>query len=72
MPQWHFSHDLEEIRSGPRDSSLRYANAMVYGTGFIKLKDLVRVGFLLDILSWLFTVGILLIFGWLIFGVFSL
>lgn len=47
-------------------------NAMVYGTGFIKMKDMVRVGFILDILSWLFTVGILLIFGWLIFGVISL
>ena len=47
-------------------------NAMVYGTGYIKMKDMVRVGFLLDILSWLFTVGILLIFGWLIFGVISL
>ncbi len=47
-------------------------NAMVYATGFIRMKDMVRVGFILDLLSWLFTVGILVIFGWLIFGVISL
>jgi sodium-dependent dicarboxylate transporter 2/3/5 len=47
-------------------------NALVYGTGYIQLKDMIKAGFILDILGWLFTVGILVIFGWLIFGVISL
>ncbi len=47
-------------------------NALVYGTGYIRLKDMMKAGFILDILGWLFTVGILIIFGWLVFGVFQL
>lgn len=47
-------------------------NALVYGTGYIRLKDMIKAGFILDILGWLFTVGILVVFGWLIFNVFSL
>ena len=47
-------------------------NAMVYGSGFVKMRDMIRVGFVLDLLSWLFTVAVLIIFGWLIFGVFTL
>jgi sodium-dependent dicarboxylate transporter 2/3/5 len=47
-------------------------NALVYGTGYIKLRDMIKAGFILDILGWLFTVGILVIFGWWIFGVISL
>ena len=44
-------------------------NALVYGTGYIKLKDMVRNGFVLDILGWLMTIGVLyFIAGWL-FGV---
>jgi sodium-dependent dicarboxylate transporter 2/3/5 len=34
-------------------------NALVYGTGYIKLKEMMRNGFVLDILGWFFTVGIL-------------
>jgi hypothetical protein len=33
---------------------------------------MIKAGFILDILGWLFTVGILVIFGWLIFGVIAL
>jgi solute carrier family 13 (sodium-dependent dicarboxylate transporter), member 2/3/5 len=47
-------------------------NAMVYGTGFVRMRDMVRVGFVLDLMSWVFTVTILVVFGWLIFGLFSL
>jgi sodium-dependent dicarboxylate transporter 2/3/5 len=47
-------------------------NALVYGTGYIKLRDMIKAGFILDILGWLFTVAVLVIFGWLIFGVFTL
>jgi sodium-dependent dicarboxylate transporter 2/3/5 len=34
-------------------------NALVYGTGYIKLKEMMRNGFVLDILGWFFTVGVL-------------
>ncbi len=47
-------------------------NALVYGTGYIQLKDMIKAGFILDILGWLFTIGILMVFGWFVFGVFSL
>jgi sodium-dependent dicarboxylate transporter 2/3/5 len=47
-------------------------NALVYATGYIKLKDMVRAGFVLDILGWLFTVGILVVFGVWMFGVLKL
>jgi sodium-dependent dicarboxylate transporter 2/3/5 len=47
-------------------------NAIVYGTGYIKVKDMIKAGFILDILGWLFTVGILVVFGWLLFGVITL
>ena len=44
-------------------------NALVYGTGYIKLKDMIRNGFMLDIFGWILTVGILyFIAGW-IFGI---
>jgi sodium-dependent dicarboxylate transporter 2/3/5 len=47
-------------------------NALVYGTGYIHIKDMIKGGAILDIAGWLFTVGILVLFGWLIFGVFDL
>ncbi|MBI5473728.1 MAG: DASS family sodium-coupled anion symporter [Ignavibacteriae bacterium] len=47
-------------------------NAMVYGTGYIQLKDMVKAGFILDILGWLFTIGVLVLFGHLLFGVIGL
>jgi di/tricarboxylate transporter len=45
---------------------------LVYSTGYIKLKDMVRAGFVLDILGWLFTVGIIVVFGVWMFGVLGL
>jgi solute carrier family 13 (sodium-dependent dicarboxylate transporter), member 2/3/5 len=47
-------------------------NALVYSTGYIKLKDMVKAGFVLDILGWLFTVGIIVVFGVWMFGVLGL
>jgi sodium-dependent dicarboxylate transporter 2/3/5 len=47
-------------------------NAIVYGTGYVKMKDMMRAGIVLDILGWLLAIGVLLVFGWMIFGVFSL
>lgn len=41
-------------------------NALVYGTGYVALKDMVRAGFILDIIGWLMTVFVVLIIaGWL-------
>ncbi len=47
-------------------------NAIVYGTGYVKMKDMMRAGVVLDIVGWLLAVGVLLVFGWMIFGVISL
>jgi len=44
-------------------------NALVYATGYVKLRDMVRAGFLLDIIGWLITVGVMWLFGSLLFGV---
>lgn len=44
-------------------------NALVYGTGYIKMKDMIRNGFMLDIFGWLLTVGILYLMGQVVFGV---
>lgn len=47
-------------------------NALVYSTGYVELKDMVRGGLILDLLGWLFTVGILVVFGVWLFGVVGL
>lgn len=47
-------------------------NAIVYGTGYVRLKDMMKAGFVLDIVSWLIAVGVLILFGGVIFGVFGL
>ena len=44
-------------------------NALVFSSGKIKLADMMRTGLILDMLGWIFTVGILWFFGYLIFGV---
>jgi sodium-dependent dicarboxylate transporter 2/3/5 len=44
-------------------------NALVYGTGRVAITDMIKAGFVLDIAGWCLTVGILYIFGDLIFGV---
>jgi sodium-dependent dicarboxylate transporter 2/3/5 len=47
-------------------------NALVYSTGYVQLKDMVRGGLVLDLLGWLLTVGILVVFGVWVFGVVGL
>jgi solute carrier family 13 (sodium-dependent dicarboxylate transporter), member 2/3/5 len=44
-------------------------NALVYGTGYIKMKDMIRNGFALDILGWIITVFVLYIIAGKIFGI---
>jgi solute carrier family 13 (sodium-dependent dicarboxylate transporter), member 2/3/5 len=44
-------------------------NALVYGTGYIRMKDMVRNGFLLDLAGWLVTVAVLYVLAHQIFGV---
>jgi sodium-dependent dicarboxylate transporter 2/3/5 len=45
-------------------------NALVYGTGAIKLKDMIKTGIALDIAGWFLTVFVAYIFGYKIFGIF--
>ncbi len=47
-------------------------NALVYGTGYVQLKDMVRGGLVLDLLGWIFTVGILVVLGAWMFGIVGL
>ncbi|MEK6570799.1 MAG: DASS family sodium-coupled anion symporter [Bacteroidota bacterium] len=46
-------------------------NALVYGTGYVKIRDMVRMGFLLDITGWILTVIIIYFFGHTVFGLFA-
>ncbi len=47
-------------------------NALVYSTGYVRMKDMIKGGLWLDIIGWIFTVGIIIVFGVWIFGVLSL
>lgn len=42
-------------------------NAIVYGSGYLKITDMIKAGFILDILAWLIITFVLLVFGDLIF-----
>ncbi|MFN4111485.1 MAG: SLC13 family permease, partial [Ignavibacteria bacterium] len=44
-------------------------NAIVYGSGFIKITDMVRAGFILDIVAWLIITISLYIFSYLVFEI---
>jgi len=44
-------------------------NALVYGTGFVSVRQMVRNGFVLDILGWWMTILIIVVFGVGIFGI---
>ena len=46
-------------------------NALVFGTGYIKLKDMVRNGFWLDVLGWVCTLAILYCIASGLFGILS-
>ena len=44
-------------------------NALVYGTGYIKITDMIRVGFILEIIGRIFVIATIYIFGNWIFGI---
>lgn len=44
-------------------------NAIVYGSGFIKITDMVRAGFILDIVAWIIITISLYLFSYLVFGI---
>jgi sodium-dependent dicarboxylate transporter 2/3/5 len=44
-------------------------NALVYATGHVTVRDMVKHGFMIEILGWFITVGILLVFADRVFGV---
>lgn len=44
-------------------------NALVYSTGYVRIGQMIRAGFWLDVLGWLFTVGILVVVASWIFRV---
>ena len=43
-------------------------NALVYSSGYVSIRQMVRTGFVLDILGWFVVVGILIVFGSWVFG----
>lgn len=47
-------------------------NALVYATGYVRLRDMIRSGFWLDIIGWCITIFVLLVIGQLLFGVIPL
>ena len=44
-------------------------NALVYGTGFVSIRQMLRNGIMLDLLGWVTTVLILYVFGVWLFGI---
>lgn len=44
-------------------------NALVYGTGYVTIRQMIRNGFMLDILGWLMTAFILYVCGMWLFGI---
>ncbi len=47
-------------------------NALVYGTGYIRLREMVRAGLVLDLVGWLLTVFIVVVIGGKLWGVLKL
>ncbi|MCU7495350.1 MAG: DASS family sodium-coupled anion symporter [Ignavibacteria bacterium] len=44
-------------------------NAIVYGSGYLKVKDMIKAGFMLDIAGWLVVLLVLYVFAYQVFGV---
>ena len=44
-------------------------NALVYGTGYIKVRQMAKAGLILDLIAWLLTVVILYVIGDYVFGI---
>ena len=47
-------------------------NALVYSTGYVSIRQMVRSGFVLDILGWIVVVGVLTVVAGWIFGIVAL
>lgn len=47
-------------------------NALVYGTGYIELRQMIKAGFWLNIIGCIFTLAILYFFGHIVFGIIKL
>ncbi len=47
-------------------------NALVYGTGYIKITDMAKAGFVLDIIGWVFTVLIIYLVAHVLFGIIAM
>ncbi len=47
-------------------------NALVYGTGYIKITDMIKGGAILDLIGWVFTTLVIYIFAYEIFGLIGL
>ncbi|MDP4196543.1 MAG: DASS family sodium-coupled anion symporter [Bacteroidota bacterium] len=47
-------------------------NAIVYSSGYLKIKDMIKAGFYLDILGWVATLVVLYVFAYQIFGLIRL
>lgn len=46
-------------------------NAIIYGSGLIKITDMIKIGFLMDIIAWFVITFSLYFFSYLLFGVIS-
>lgn len=44
-------------------------NALVYGTGYIKIKDMIKGGFILDIIAWFLIAAVIYFIGYKVMGV---
>ena len=47
-------------------------NALVFASGTVRLRDMIRAGVILDMLGWVFTVGVIVVVAVWMFGVLSL
>ena len=47
-------------------------NALVYSSGYVSIRQMVRTGFILDILGWFVAVGTLIVFAGWVFGLVAL
>lgn len=47
-------------------------NAIVYSSGYVSIKEMIRCGFLLDITGWIFIVAVLVVIAGGVFGIVSL
>jgi sodium-dependent dicarboxylate transporter 2/3/5 len=46
-------------------------NALVYGTGYMKIKDMIKGGFVLDFIGWFFTAAVIYFIASKLLGILS-